>query len=127
MSVGKRTRMRKNMCMDICSRYVGIVCVWLFPPYHLSKEHVGGNIFCRQSTLDRFRDMLPVWLSCGPLGTDGVEGETVDKDIPETWGWTLSDVTLRCAVAVQCPECDACMEATARLQRGLPHRDTMGL
>ena len=76
------------------------MCVCLFPPYHLSKEHVGAAIYCRQSTLDAYQDMEPIWRSCGPLGTDGVEGETADLDIPETWGWTLSDVVLM-AAAVQ--------------------------
>ena len=76
------------------------MCVSLFPPYHLSKEHVGAAIYCRRSTLAKHQDMNPVWHSCGPLGTEGVEGETADQDSPETWGWTLPNVVLM-AAAVQ--------------------------
>ena len=71
----------------------------LFPPYHLSKAHVGAAIFCRRSTLAAYLDQLPVWQCCGPLGTEGFEGETADQDIPETWGWTLPDKSLLLAAA----------------------------
>ena len=72
---------------------------------HVSKEHVGAAIYCRRSTLAKHQDRNPVWHSCGPLGTEGVEGETADQDSPETWGWTLSDVVLSsAAVQAHLPE-----------------------
>ena len=30
----------------------------------------------------------------GSLGTEGREGDTADDDVPESWGWTLSDAVL---------------------------------
>ena len=76
------------------------MCVCILPPHHLHKAHVGGDIFCRVSTINRYMDMYPEWHNLGPLGTDGIEGETADQDVPETWGWTLTDVQLS-AAAVQ--------------------------
>ena len=66
----------------------------------LSKANVGAPIFCRQGTLNSWADLEPPWLSCGTLGTEGQVGESPDADIPECWGWTLSDIILTTA-AVQ--------------------------
>ena len=69
-------------------------------PHNISgKAQVGGNIFCKQSSIAQYRDLAPEWRNLGPLGTDGVEGETAEQDIPETWGWALPDVTLQTAAA----------------------------
>ena len=69
----------------------------LLPRNISGKVHVGGNIFCRRSSMGKYQDLEPEWRNLGPLGTAGMEGETAEQDIPETWGWTLSDVTLQTA------------------------------
>ena len=67
-------------------------------PRNISRKvHVGGNIFCRQSSIAQYQDLEPEWRNLGLVGTDGAEGETAEQDIPTTWGWTLSDVTLQTA------------------------------
>ena len=52
------------------------------------------------SSIERYMDMYPEWVELGPLGTDGIEGETPAQDVAETWGWTLPDSQLF-AAAVQ--------------------------
>ena len=67
-------------------------------PHNISgKAHVGGNIFCRQSSIAQHQDLQPERRNLGPLGADGVEGETAKQYVPETWGWALPDATLQTA------------------------------
>ena len=73
------------------------MCVCPFPPYHLCKDHVGADIFCRVGTMANYEAMEPLWRRLGTLGTEGHEGEKPDSDIAESWGWTLSDVMLSSA------------------------------
>ena len=69
-------------------------------PHSISgKAQDGGNIFCRQCSIAQCQDREPEWPRLGPLGTDGVEGETAEQDNPETWGWALPDVILQTAAA----------------------------
>ena len=72
------------------------VCCLLHNP--LSKAHVGAVIKCRKGRLENWQDLQPEWRPC-TLNTEGREGETPDLDIPEYWGWTLSDLTLTTAAA----------------------------
>ena len=65
----------------------------------LSEAHVGAPIFCRKGSLWQWKDQEPQWLSIGAMGTNGREGWTADEDIPETWGFTLSDHELISAAA----------------------------
>ena len=74
------------MCVGAC------VCICLTTP--LSKVHVGAQIFCREGTLENYNNMHPEWRSMGTMGTEGSEGATADQDIPESWGWILSDHAL---------------------------------
>ena len=46
---------------------------------------------------ERFADVEPEWLNCGPLDTQGIEGDHPSEDIPESWAWTLSDTALNVA------------------------------
>ena len=60
----------------------------------LSKVHVGSEIFCRVGTLENYGDVHTQWRSMGTCGTEGSEGATADQDVPESWGWELSDSVL---------------------------------
>ena len=54
-------------------------------PHDISgKAHVGNNSVCWQSSIAQYQDLETEWRNLGPLGTDGVEGETAEQDIPET-------------------------------------------
>ena len=44
--------------------------------------------------LEDYMDVDPQWRSIGAMGTEGSEGATPSDDVPESWGWTLVDVTL---------------------------------
>ena len=69
------------------------MCICLTTP--LSKAHVGAEIFCREGALANYMDLHPQWRSMGTVGTEGSEGATADQDIPESWGWELSDSVLK--------------------------------
>ena len=60
----------------------------------MSKVRVGGDILCREGTLANYRNLHPQWRSMGTCGTEGSEGATADQDVPESWGWGLSDSVL---------------------------------
>ena len=66
----------------------------MLPHNSLHKAHVGAHIFCRMGTLEDYMDVDPQWRSIGAMGTEGSEGATPSDDVPESWGWTLVDVTL---------------------------------
>ena len=71
------------MCVDVC------VCCLLHNPR--SKAHVGAHIYCRRGNMDDYMNLRPEWKDIGTLGTEGFEGESAEADIPESWGWVLSN------------------------------------
>ena len=76
----------------MCVCVYACVCTLLHSP--LSEAHVGAHIFCREDTLADHNSLHPPWVNIGSLGTEGKEGDTADDDVPESWGWTLSDAVL---------------------------------
>ena len=65
-----------------------------------SKVHVGARIYCRKGDLANYKNLHPEWRGIGTLGTEGFEGESAEADVPESWGWSLSDDIL-CSAAQQ--------------------------
>ena len=86
---------RMDACVETHMHTCLYVCMFvcMCPHNPSDKVHVGGDICCRVGSLTKYKQLQPLWRCLGPLGTEGVEGETADQDVPETWGWTLPDST----------------------------------
>ena len=65
--------------------------------------HPGAPIFRSQGTMSNWK--AGMWNCIGTLGTEGVDGERPEDDIPEKWAFYLpDDVLLQAPVAPGDPE-----------------------
>ena len=84
----------------LCSRSGGVVVVVIVVDIDIvfllgPQAHQGGAIFRRPGSLVRDWDnTMAVWEKIGTLGCEGKDAEDPKDDIPETWGFSLSDETL---------------------------------